>query len=250
MLDVPQIPIDILEATWAEISAWNHDDTAAPWWRWYWNDRAGWTARYRDRSHALLPHNVVLIAPETQFTARSQNAAGHLYLHFTVGPPFHQLSRQVHAFELDAPTKRLLRSCQRALLERDSSRVALSASALCATTLLRLKSPSPGTAPELLSITRFMREHATLGTTNEELAARLNMHPGSFARWFKRQLGTTPHAWLTERKLERACSLLRFTALSIESIAEELGFCDRFYFSRVFRRHRGCSPSSFRKRGI
>jgi AraC-like DNA-binding protein len=250
MLDVPQIPIAILEATWAEISAWNHDDTAAPWWRWYWNDRAGWTARYRERSHALLPDRVVLIAPETKFTARSQNPAGHLYLHFSVGPPFHQLARQVHAFELDAPTKRLLRVCRRALEQQHSSRVALSASALCATALLRLPSPGPESAPELLAITRFMRDHATLGTTNQELASRLDMHPGSFARWFKRQLGTTPHAWLTERKLERACSLLRFTELSIESISSELGFCDRFYFSRVFRRYRGCSPSSFRKRRI
>jgi AraC-like DNA-binding protein len=107
-----------------------------------------------------------------------------------------------------------------------------------------------GAAPELLAITRFMREHATLGTSNEELASRLDMHPSAFARWFKRQLGTTPHAWLTARKLDRACTLLRFTTLSVEHIAEELGFCDRFYFSRVFQRHRGCSPSSFRKRGL
>ena len=65
MLDVPQVPIDILEATWAEIDDWHHQDTAAPWWRWYWNDRPGWSATYRGRSHPLLPHNVVLIAPET-----------------------------------------------------------------------------------------------------------------------------------------------------------------------------------------
>lgn len=165
---------------------------------------------------------MVLIAPETKFVAHSQNPAGHLYLHFTVGPPFHQLTRQVHVFPLDASTKRLLRLCRRAVVEQHSSRVALSASALCLTALLRLQLPSVGAAPELLAITRFMREHATLGTTNEELASRLDMHPSAFARWFKRQVGTTPHAWLTARKLERACSLLRFTRLSVEQIAEEL----------------------------
>jgi AraC-like DNA-binding protein len=250
MLNVPQVPIDILEASWVELDDWHHQDTAAPWWRWYWNDRQGWSATYQGRSHSLLPHNVVLIAPETKFLARSHNRAGHLYLHFTVGPPFHQLTRQIHVLQLDASTKGLLRSCRRAIDEQHSSRVALCASALCATALLRVELPSVGEAPELLAITQFMREHATLGTTNEELAGRLDMHPSSFARWFKRQLGTTPHAWLTARKIERACSLLRFTGLSVEHIAEQLGFCDRFYFSRVFQRHRGCSPSSFRRRGI
>jgi AraC family transcriptional regulator of arabinose operon len=248
LLNVPAIPIELLEASYALIPSWNHRDTAAPWWRWYWNDRPGWSARFGGARYELGPRRVVLIAPETNFVACGPDPARHLYFHFVVGPPFHRLTGQVRMFDVSASITRWLRVCRRAIEQRDSVRVALSAPALCQTTLLELEPPRADVS--VINVTRFMREHAQETLSNRQLAERVRMHPSSFTRWFKRQLGTTPHAWLTARKLERACSLLRYTPLSIEQVSEQLGFCDRFHFSRVFRRHRGCSPSAFRKGAI
>jgi AraC-like DNA-binding protein len=48
--------------------------------------------------------------------------------------------------------------------------------------------------------------------------------------------------------MARAEELLRRTDYPLRAIADQLGFADQFGFSSAFRRHRGCSPSSFRER--
>jgi len=49
------------------------------------------------------------------------------------------------------------------------------------------------------------------------------------------------------RRIERAQFRLHDTAAGVAEIAAELGFCDQFHFSRVFRAITGCSPLQYRK---
>jgi AraC-like DNA-binding protein len=67
-----------------------------------------------------------------------------------------------------------------------------------------------------------------------------------FARAFKQSTGETPHAYILERRLERARSLLSTSDLSHSEIARSTGFSDQSHFARVFRRRLGVSPSAFR----
>ena len=48
------------------------------------------------------------------------------------------------------------------------------------------------------------------------------------------------------RRLERAEELLVGTALPVQAVAEECGFADAFWFSRLFHRERGVSPRAWR----
>ncbi len=247
---LPSIPIQIQDAVYCEIQAWNHHNTAAPWWRWYWNDRPGWSARWSGKKFRLGPDRVVLIAPDTNFIAHSEAPARHLYFHFVAGPPFHKLRGQVYSFPLDAASDSAARDVRGWLAANDGVRVALGVPALCSLALARIE-PTPAALDERMQrVTTFLDQRAALDVTNEELAALCDMHPNSFIRWFKRAFNATPRAFVTARKVERACSLLRLTSLGIEQVAEELGFCDRYYFSRVFKRHRGRTPSEFRKQRI
>jgi len=86
--------------------------------------------------------------------------------------------------------------------------------------------------------------------TNTELAREARMHPSPCIRWVKQELGTTPHAFMMARRIEQACALLRYTALPVEAIGDRLGFCDRYHFSRTFRRERRLFPAALRKGGI
>lgn len=52
---------------------------------------------------------------------------------------------------------------------------------------------------------------------------------------------------LRQLRIELACSLLLTTSQPLKVIAEEVGFCDEYYFSRVFRRLRGLPPGAFRQ---
>jgi two-component system response regulator YesN len=49
-------------------------------------------------------------------------------------------------------------------------------------------------------------------------------------------------------KMERACELIRQRRYRIYEISHKVGFDNAYYFTRVFHRHTGLSPSEYRKR--
>jgi AraC-like DNA-binding protein len=68
-----------------------------------------------------------------------------------------------------------------------------------------------------------------------------------FSRLFRGLYGVTPSRYLQEVRVRHAAQLLLETALSIEQIAEQTGFSDRFHFSRVFGVSTGLGPAGFRR---
>ncbi len=63
---------------------------------------------------------------------------------------------------------------------------------------------------------------------------------------FDRYLKMPPAEYLKKYRLSRACELLRNSELSIEQIAFSCGYCDRYYFTRVFTAEIGIPPAEFR----
>lgn len=64
---------------------------------------------------------------------------------------------------------------------------------------------------------------------------------------FRENTGTTVKKYLIGTRLKAACRLLEETPLSVSEISEEIGMGDVYYFSRIFKREKGCSPSRYRK---
>ena len=85
------------------------------------------------------------------------------------------------------------------------------------------------------------------GISNPEVAAKLGMTPNAFIRWFKQSTGLTPQSWLNRERVHEASFWLHHNDASIERIAETVGFCDRYHFSRVFKQIQEVSPVRFRK---
>lgn len=63
---------------------------------------------------------------------------------------------------------------------------------------------------------------------------------------FKEKLNTSPQEYLLDFRLNIACDLLRKTNLSITNVAKGVGYNDPFAFSKIFRKHKGMSPSQYR----
>ena len=81
----------------------------------------------------------------------------------------------------------------------------------------------------------------------DELAAEAGLSLFHFARMFKQSVGMPPRVYLTRLRLEKACELLRQTELSVTDVAQEVGYSSSQVLARVFIKHRGVSPSAYRR---
>lgn len=78
-------------------------------------------------------------------------------------------------------------------------------------------------------------------------AEQFHLTPSYFGDVVRREMGITPQAFLQTKLIDRAKSLLASQELTINEIAEELGFNYPNHFARLFRQKTGMSPSAFRK---
>lgn len=85
----------------------------------------------------------------------------------------------------------------------------------------------------------------------EEVALAHDLNPEQFSRLARQLIGITPLQYLQNIRLGQAMELLLEEDLPIGEVAYLVGFEDANYFSRLFRRHVGVSPSKFRtKKGL
>ncbi|WP_083799905.1 helix-turn-helix domain-containing protein [Lentisphaera araneosa] len=59
-------------------------------------------------------------------------------------------------------------------------------------------------------------------------------------------LKTTPHQYINDIRIDKACGYLHHSELNIEEIASMTDFQDRYHFSRVFKKFIKASPSKFK----
>jgi AraC-like DNA-binding protein len=100
----------------------------------------------------------------------------------------------------------------------------------------------------LLRIVERIRRNPAADYSVEELAAQSGLSVSQFARRFKGFTGRAPRQFMIEERVSQAEAYLDETNLSIEAIAERLGYRDVYFFSRQFRRFRGMPPSEWRRR--
>jgi AraC-like DNA-binding protein len=104
-------------------------------------------------------------------------------------------------------------------------------------------------AKDVITLTiDHMKEHIKTNMSLNDLAASAHMSVTHFCNLFRIQTGFSPIEYFNHLKVQQACQALAFTPKAIKEIADELGFSDQYYFSRMFSRFMGMSPSEYRKR--
>ena len=89
-------------------------------------------------------------------------------------------------------------------------------------------------------------ESSAENLTVEQVAASYGITVSHFIRSFKSEYGMTPNEYRLNYRISKAVSLLRMTDLSVQDIAYQCGFDDPFYFSRIFKKRVGITPSKYR----
>jgi AraC-like DNA-binding protein len=96
----------------------------------------------------------------------------------------------------------------------------------------------------------YLLEHAAEDVSIEELAESLGYSYSRFRSVFKAQTGMPPRQYQLEIRINRAKDLLRESDQSMSEIADRLGFCSVYYFSRLFKQKTGVPPSLYRTRSV
>lgn len=82
------------------------------------------------------------------------------------------------------------------------------------------------------------------------LAARAGYSRYHFIRAFRAAYGATPGVYLSRRRIERACELLRTANLTVTEVCFLVGFSSLGSFSSRFSELNGCSPSEYQRRAV
>lgn len=100
--------------------------------------------------------------------------------------------------------------------------------------------------PDLDIIHNFMREHLDERITLGQLADLTGLSPAHFATRYRALTGVSPIQHFLHLKVEQACQMLDTTDHSFTQISNMLGYDDNYYFSRLFKKVMGQSPTDYR----
>jgi AraC family transcriptional activator of pobA len=101
--------------------------------------------------------------------------------------------------------------------------------------------------PALHQFTELLEKHYREKHSPGDYARLLHMAPKTLGQLAKVHFGRTPTEIIRERLLKHAKWQLLHTLRPVKEIAHEVGFNDELYFSRLFHRATGCSPTAFRE---
>lgn len=107
--------------------------------------------------------------------------------------------------------------------------------------------PEEASSTVVKQMVNEIREHYTENITLQMLSDEYGFSTGYISALLKEELGLPFSEYITEKRIQRAKELLADSKLSIDMIAEKTGYNDYFYFTKVFKKTVGMSPSKYRK---
>ena len=260
------------------LDLWDCHDMVFPFWRLYWNRNKGGQLIHREDIFEMDPNFLYIIPPFTsfssQFTKNHVYSKGihvsgrhltdhfdeedcgekliHFFAHFNLGAPFDAVYTGILKIELTSYLKdRVLYLTKRLKIENTDFKLTFNLKLQAF-----IKEALTNIGPELwktinidsrvLKIIRYVEMNIEKKLSNPDMADIVNMASNSFARLFKEEMNITLHSFIQNRKIAKACELFEHTDQTIEDVAFNLGFADRYHFSRVFKSVTGLTPASYK----
>jgi AraC-like DNA-binding protein len=234
-------------------SDWNFPSVFSPFWRLYFNEQRGHCVLFGERMVELTPKHIMLIPPHVLFHCLGGNPVSNFWLAFSFTRKLHpdvavpvllkprdtelclirDLKEMIVADETWEPTDAIYRNSL-ALLQVVLSRPEL-----------RWQPPLP---ENLERVRHHIEQNFGAVLTNSQLAKLAGLSEAGFNRSFKQHFATTPAWYVIEMRVREAARLLLQTNQTIDAIAEQTGFPNRAYFSRIFKKVTDEAPAGFRRK--
>lgn len=92
----------------------------------------------------------------------------------------------------------------------------------------------------------YLESNYTNNISVQSLADSIGLNRSYLHRLFKSATGSSVQEYLLDLRIRKACTLLKSTVLPIAIISLSVGYEDTLYFSRLFKKKKGVSPSRYR----
>jgi YesN/AraC family two-component response regulator len=102
-------------------------------------------------------------------------------------------------------------------------------------------------SPLIRKVITYVDAEISSNLSLAKLAKIQNVSPEYLSALFHKETGKTLTRFINEKRLEQGASLLQTSSLQVQTIAEYCGFPDAGYFAKVFKKHYGLSPKTYRE---
>lgn len=103
-----------------------------------------------------------------------------------------------------------------------------------------------GQAAHINKARAFIEVHLEQDVSLQRVAKHIHVHPNHLSDVFKKETGITFGDFVTRIKMQRAMEVLAGSPAKISEVAAQVGYSDVKYFSKIFKKHTGKTPSEFR----
>lgn len=94
----------------------------------------------------------------------------------------------------------------------------------------------------------YIRDNLDRNLTLQHVANHVHLNPNHFSEVFKREIGMTYIEYVTNERIRRAMEMLDETSIKVNEVAGKVGYEDVKYFSQLFKKITGKTPSEYRAR--
>lgn len=91
----------------------------------------------------------------------------------------------------------------------------------------------------------YIMQHYSMSVSVEQIADYLHLDSAYLMRIFKKETGQTINNYLTNYRINIAAEIIKSKEYQIQEISSMVGYQDSKYFSKVFKKITGCSPSEY-----
>ena len=210
---------------------------------------------FGEKTYEMSPGHFVVYFPgqPQRYDFGDDSPCETLWLHFSgsaVPEILEDLSLSAGVYPY-APDEKIISAFRRLVQEQQLRRplfkTAENARLLSLLTVIARRSDQRAIATDIEKVILLMHDEYAKPFSPESYAALCSLSISRFSHKFKQATGSSPLAFYTRVRCEKAMELLKYTDLNISEIALKVGYDNPLYFSRVFNKFASISPSEYRK---
>lgn len=232
------------------IEAWITQPIVSPFWcLWYILDEGNWVESDGKRWD-IGPECIMFAPAQVIYATRNSHPFSLIWLHFSLIPEYAFMAPEPFSVNATEPLRQQIGMFIDAYRTPPLDTRVLYHHAAAILNMCFAQNPiSLRVLPDdLRSLLKVIDTEIGSDLSNPRMARLMNLSTSGFVKWFEAQMNQTPATYIRQVRYNKASQMLAFTDLSIEQIANDLGYPNRHYFSRAFAMSSGCGPATFRKR--